>query len=243
MEKVPETLLATANDARTCNPSEQTLAPASCARGIAEPGPAGTPASAKVTGANPSRAQAAVENEPCSHDPESPSHEGHFDPLAEERTLWRAMDHFVAAHPAIAGIWAALCTSARPKVPNDEPVATAKTSAHARQIAHVLEARGVLPSGYSVLAQVTRRQVRGLHVCGAVPLHIAAAAALVTEAPLLVPNKLRGARSRGELTPAELQEYAQPTEHYVVRRVGGVPLDDDERNEESSLMRRRHVWR
>lgn len=74
---------------------------------------------------------------------------------------------------------------------------------------------GVVPAGTEVVAHATAEQVRGRHVFGVLPLHLAAEAASVTEVPLNVPAELRGV----ELTLEQVRQFAGPLVEYKVSRV------------------------
>lgn len=73
---------------------------------------------------------------------------------------------------------------------------------------------GVVPAGVEVVTHATVEQVRGRHVFGVLPLHLAAEARRVTEVPLHVPAELRGV----ELTLAQVRQFAGPLTSYVVFR-------------------------
>ena len=74
---------------------------------------------------------------------------------------------------------------------------------------------GVVPAGTEVVTHATAEQVRGRHVFGVLPLHLAAEAASVTEVTLLVPAELRGV----ELTLEQVRQFAGPLVEYKVSRV------------------------
>lgn len=74
---------------------------------------------------------------------------------------------------------------------------------------------GVVPAGTEVVTHATAEQVRGRHVFGVLPLHLAAEAASVTEVPLHVPAELRGV----ELTLEQVRQFAGPLAEYKVSRV------------------------
>ena len=74
---------------------------------------------------------------------------------------------------------------------------------------------GVVPAGTEVVAHATAEQVRGRHVFGVLPLHLAAEAASVTEVTLHVPAELRGV----ELTLEQVRQFAGPLVEYKVSRV------------------------
>lgn len=73
---------------------------------------------------------------------------------------------------------------------------------------------GVVPAGTEVVTHAAAEQVRGRHVFGVLPLHLAAEARRVTEVPLHVPAELRGV----ELTLAQVRQFAGPLTSYVVFR-------------------------
>lgn len=74
---------------------------------------------------------------------------------------------------------------------------------------------GVVPAGTEVVTHATAEQVRGRHVFGVLPLHLAAEAASVTEVTLHVPAELRGV----ELTLEQVRQFAGPLVEYKVSRV------------------------
>ena len=74
---------------------------------------------------------------------------------------------------------------------------------------------GVVPAGTEVVTHATAEQVRGRHVFGVLPLHLAAEAASVTEVTLWVPAELRGV----ELTLEQVRQFAGPLVEYNVSRV------------------------
>lgn len=77
-----------------------------------------------------------------------------------------------------------------------------------------LLAEGLVGEGVPVIDHATPDDVRGKHVIGVLPLHLAAEAASVTEVPLNLPADLRGA----ELTEAQVRQYAGAPQTYVVTR-------------------------
>ena len=74
---------------------------------------------------------------------------------------------------------------------------------------------GIVTEDVPVLSHVTEDDVRGKHVIGVLPLRLAAAAAIVTEVPLDLPQELRGK----ELSVEEVRKYAGPPRSYFVGRV------------------------
>ena len=74
---------------------------------------------------------------------------------------------------------------------------------------------GVVPAGTEVVTHATAEQVRGRHVFGVLPLHLAAEAASVTEVTLHVPAELRGV----ELTLEQVRQFAGPLVEYKVSRM------------------------
>lgn len=85
---------------------------------------------------------------------------------------------------------------------------------HAALVEYLTEL-GVVPAGTEVVAHATAEQVRGRHVFGVLPLHLAAEAASVTEVTLHVPAELRGV----ELTLEQVRQFAGPLVEYKVSRV------------------------
>jgi CRISPR-associated protein Csx16 len=78
----------------------------------------------------------------------------------------------------------------------------------------VLLEDGVVPEGTEVVAHATPEQVRGKHVYGVLPLHLAAEAASVTEVTLDLPAELRGQ----ELSAEQVRQYRTGTTTYQVTR-------------------------
>jgi len=71
---------------------------------------------------------------------------------------------------------------------------------------------GLIDENTPVIAHATPEQVRGKHVIGVLPLHLAALVAQVTEVPLRVPPELRGQ----ELTLEQIRKYAGEPQTYQV---------------------------
>lgn len=92
----------------------------------------------------------------------------------------------------------------------DSPVVVTRHPA----LVEYLTERGVVPAGTEVVTHATAEQVRGRHVFGVLPLHLAAEARRVTEVPLYVPAELRGV----ELTLEQVRQFAGPLTSYVVFR-------------------------
>jgi collagenase-like PrtC family protease len=82
-------------------------------------------------------------------------------------------------------------------------------------LVQLLVERGIVPADVEVLTHVSSpEQIRGYHVIGVLPLHLAAVAAQVTEVPIAFPDaSLRGV----ELTIEQLREMAGAARSYVVR--------------------------
>ena len=93
----------------------------------------------------------------------------------------------------------------------DSPVVVTRHPA----LVEYLTELGVVPAGTEVVAHATAEQVRGRHVFGVLPLHLAAEAASVTEVTLRVPAELRGV----ELTLEQVRQFAGPLTTYKVSRV------------------------
>ena len=71
---------------------------------------------------------------------------------------------------------------------------------------------GFLGLDTEVITHATAEQIRGKHVVGVLPLHLAAEAASVTEVPMDLPPEARGR----ELTLGEVRQYCRPPVTYVV---------------------------
>ena len=84
---------------------------------------------------------------------------------------------------------------------------------HLAFIAHLQEI-GLAPDDAEIITHATPEAVRGAHVIGMLPLHLAAEAAQVTTVPLNVPTELRGQ----ELTIEQVREFAGEPESFVVHR-------------------------
>ena len=80
---------------------------------------------------------------------------------------------------------------------------------------HYLRKEGLIEDSVELMPRVLPGEVRGKHVFGVIPLHLAAEAELVTEVPLIVPPHLRGK----ELTLEEIYRYARNPVTYRVNRV------------------------
>ena len=93
----------------------------------------------------------------------------------------------------------------------DSPVVVTRHPA----LVEYLTELGVVPAGTEVVTHATAEQVRGRHVFGVLPLHLAAEAASVTEVTLRVPAELRGV----ELTLEQVRQFAGPLVKYKVSSV------------------------
>ena len=93
----------------------------------------------------------------------------------------------------------------------DSPVVVTRHPA----LVEYLTELGVVPAGTEVVTHATAEQVRGRHVFGVLPLHLAAEAASVTEVTLHVPAELRGV----ELTLEQVRQFSGPLVEYKVSRV------------------------
>jgi putative CRISPR-associated protein (TIGR02620 family) len=78
-----------------------------------------------------------------------------------------------------------------------------------------LRETGIIAGDAEVVAQVTADQVRGRHVVGILPLHLAALASQVTVVPLEVPPDLRGV----ELSLDQIRQYAGKVQAFRVTSV------------------------
>lgn len=98
-----------------------------------------------------------------------------------------------------------------------------------------LREHGVVDGATPVVAHATAADVRGLHVLGVLPLHLAAEAACVTEVVLDLPATERGR----ELTLADVERYAGGLRSYTVEpqpcTVDGLRFGTDGRVTRSRL--------
>lgn len=78
-----------------------------------------------------------------------------------------------------------------------------------------LREQGLVDENAQVVAHATVDDVRGRHVFGVLPLHLAANADCVTEVPLNLPQELRGT----ELSLEQVRQYAGTVTTYRVTRV------------------------
>jgi len=85
---------------------------------------------------------------------------------------------------------------------------------HPALVEYLREA-GIVGDNVEVVAQVTPEQVRGRHVVGVLPLHLAAEADRVTVVPLAVPPELRGQ----ELSLEQVRELAGEPRTFIVSDV------------------------
>lgn len=91
-------------------------------------------------------------------------------------------------------------------------VETVVITRHAALAAYLVEI-GAVPSTARVIPHASAEDIRGRHVAGPLPLHLAALAASVIHVPLEIPAELRGV----ELTIDQVRAMARPVERYVVR--------------------------
>ena len=78
-----------------------------------------------------------------------------------------------------------------------------------------LVAEGHATADTPTVSHVKPEDVRGKHVIGVLPLHLAALAATITEVPLDIPADMRGK----ELSLSDLCNYARPAVTYAVATV------------------------
>lgn len=93
-------------------------------------------------------------------------------------------------------------------------IKTVVVTRHTALVEYLAE-RGCVPQGTPLLTHATPEEVRGKHVYGVLPMHLAAEAALITEVPLSIPAELRGV----ELTLEQVRQYAGEPVTYRVTRV------------------------
>lgn len=86
---------------------------------------------------------------------------------------------------------------------------------HPALVDHLVKT-GVVPEDVRVIPHASPEDVRGQHVVGVLPLHLAALADKVTVVPLHVPPEMRGQ----ELTVEQVGEFAGPPQTYVTREIG-----------------------
>ena len=79
-----------------------------------------------------------------------------------------------------------------------------------------LIAEGIADPDTPVISHASPDDIRGKHVIGVLPLHLAAEAASVTEVPLSLPPELRGV----ELDEEQVREFAGAPRTYRVEVVG-----------------------
>lgn len=91
---------------------------------------------------------------------------------------------------------------------------TVVVTRHAALVAYLTE-QGIIPAGANVLPRATPDDVKGRHVVGVLPLHLAALAVRVTVVPLNVPDELRGV----ELSLEQVRRYAGPASTYAVHQM------------------------
>lgn len=119
---------------------------------------------------------------------------------SDERTHWDVLEQEELRLASRHTAWEA-----------DSPVVVTRHPA----LVEYLTELGVVPAGTEVVTHATAEQVRGRHVFGVLPLHLAAEAASVTEVTLHVPAELRGV----ELTLEQVRQFAGPLVEYKVSRV------------------------
>lgn len=90
---------------------------------------------------------------------------------------------------------------------------TVVVSRHTALIEYLREIGLIGADDVRVISHATPDQVRGAHVIGVLPLHLAALALSVTEIALDVPPDCRGR----ELTLEELRRFSRGARRYVVR--------------------------
>ena len=85
---------------------------------------------------------------------------------------------------------------------------------HAALIDHLIDI-GVIDGDTPVLTHVTPDDVRGKHVIGVLPMHLAVEARSITEVPLKIPAELRGQ----ELDLGQVRDFAShPVTYHVLAR-------------------------
>ena len=87
-------------------------------------------------------------------------------------------------------------------------------------LVELLVERGVCPAGTPVIEHATPDDVRGRHVIGVLPMHLAALAASVTEVKVNMTLEDREAAQAGDLPLERLREIAGPAVRYIVASHG-----------------------
>ncbi len=85
---------------------------------------------------------------------------------------------------------------------------------HRALIAHIIST-GLADADTPVIAHAKADDVRGKHVIGVLPIHLAAQAAKLTCVNINIPHELRGA----VLSPEQLRRWATAPKTYVVQEV------------------------
>ena len=85
---------------------------------------------------------------------------------------------------------------------------------HAALAAYLIEI-GAVPADATIIPHATADDIRGRHVAGPLPLHLAALAESIIHIPLDIPVELRGV----ELSLPQVRALAKPVERYMVIRV------------------------
>lgn len=93
---------------------------------------------------------------------------------------------------------------------------TVVVTRHSALLAYLHE-KGYIGEYVNVIPHASPEAVRGKHVVGSLPLHLAALAESVTVVPLALPFDMRGK----ELTLQEVRKYAQPPCTYQIRKLKG----------------------
>lgn len=87
-----------------------------------------------------------------------------------------------------------------------------------------LEEAGIIPVGTPVIGQASIEDVKGKHVIGVLPNHLAVHAASITEIPLNIPAELRGK----ELTIEQVRQFAgEPATYVILSKKAFDKLADD----------------
>ena len=88
---------------------------------------------------------------------------------------------------------------------------------HKALVSFLIE-KGIASAETPVLSHVKEEDVRDKHVIGVLPMHLASAAATVTEIPLNIPAELRGK----ELNLEQVRQFAAEPVTYSVRKAEDV---------------------
>ena len=85
---------------------------------------------------------------------------------------------------------------------------------HHTLVKHIIEL-GLAGEETPVMEHVTHADIRGKHVIGVLPMHLACVASMVTEIPIRLPPELRG----NDLGTYEIGQFCGEPQTYVVKKI------------------------